>query len=120
MAIVFLVLAFIINAFASVFLKLNTVKGVGFKNVTVLSLITGNIYLWLALFLFAANVVFYYLALRAIPLSVAYPVMVVGTFLIVSASSILVFKESLNGIQIIGYILVIVGITLVSYFTHTP
>jgi multidrug transporter EmrE-like cation transporter len=116
MAILFLIIAFVVNAFASVLLKLNTVKGAGFKNLVSLETITGNLYLWFALLLFAANVGFYYLALRSIPLSVAYPVMVVGTFLIVSTSSLLIFKESLNGVQIVGYVLVILGITLVSYF----
>jgi len=116
MAILFLIIAFIVNAFASVFLKLNTVKGVGFKNIWSAETLFGNMYLWLALILFAANVGFYYLALRAIPLSVAYPVMVVGTFLIVSVSSIVIFRENLNGVQVLGYILVLVGITLVSYF----
>jgi multidrug transporter EmrE-like cation transporter len=116
MAVFFLIIAFTVNALASVLLKINTVKGVGFKDVFSLQSITGNLYLWAGLFLFAVNVVFYYLALRAIPLSVAYPVMVVGTFLIVSFSSILIFRESLNSVQIIGYVLVILGITLVSYF----
>ncbi len=117
MAIILLIIAFIVNALASILLKLNAVRGAGFNNIRSFEIITGNIYLIFSLFLFVTNIVFYYLALRSIPLSVAYPIMVVGAFLIVGLSSIFVFRESLNNVQFVGYFLAVLGIILVSFFS---
>jgi multidrug transporter EmrE-like cation transporter len=67
--------------------------------------------------LFATNVIFYYLALRTIPLSFAYPVMVTGSFLLLGFASTFFFREQVNMMQLLGYALVILGITLVSAFS---
>src|SRR5258708_7869212 len=111
-----LVTAFVVNGLATIFLKLNATRGVGFGGGISLESITGNIYLILALALFAANVLFYYLALRTVSLALAYPIMVTGTFLVVGFASLIIFQEHITGMQIFGYILVLIGITLVSVF----
>jgi multidrug transporter EmrE-like cation transporter len=117
MAYLLLVIAFTLNAVASILLKVSAEYDIGFKNLWSAETITGNPYLITALFIFASNVLFYYLALRTMPLSIAYPIMVTGTFLLVGLSAVLIFHESLNVFQLVGYVLVISGIVLVSLFT---
>jgi small multidrug resistance pump len=68
----------------------------------------------LGLFLFAVNVVAYTQALSKIPLSIAYPVMVALTGLIVIAGSMYFFKESISSSQWGGFLFIIIGIVLVA------
>mgnify|MGYP000535801992 CR=1 FL=1 len=53
----------------------------------------------IGLFLFALNVVAYTQALTKLPLSVAYPIMVSMTGLIVITGSMVLFKETISWIQ---------------------
>ena len=99
---IYLVIAFVLNAVANALLKVAADHGIILSGMPLLGLVRANIVLICGLFLFAANVIFYTLALRALPLSLAYPVMVVGTFLLVSTFSMLYFKETITIIQIIG------------------
>ncbi len=117
MAILFLILAFIMNGSASILLKLHAERGFSTKNILSISIITQNIYFFLALFLFACNLIFYTLALTKLPLSTAYPIMVVMSFLIVNSFSFFYFKEHITLPQVIGYICIVVGITLVIGFS---
>ena len=68
----------------------------------------------LGLVLFAVNVVAYTQALARLPLSVAYPIMVALTGLIVITGSHILFKESIGWIQWIGYALIVVGVVCVA------
>ncbi len=117
MAYIYLILAFSLNAVASILLKLHANKGFATNNIVSLSFITENFYFFLALFLFATNVIFYTLALSKLPLSTAYPIMVVMSFLIVNSFSFFYFKEHITSPQVIGYLMIIVGITLVVSFS---
>ena len=65
--------------------------------------------------LFATNVVFYFLALRSLPLSLAYPVMVAGSFLLVNGYASLVLHERVGPAQLAGYALIVFGAALVLY-----
>ena len=66
------------------------------------------------LILFACNAVLYFFALKSLPLSVAYPVMIGGSFLIVSIYAWLYFQEHMTVPLIFGYILIFVGVLLVT------
>ena len=110
---IYLVIAFVLNAVANAFLKIAADHGIVLSGMPLMGLVRANIFFIVGLFLFAANVIFYTLALRALPLSLAYPVMVVGTFFLVSTFSVLYFKEAITAIQIIGYIAILGGIALV-------
>jgi len=68
----------------------------------------------LGLFLFAINVVAYTQALSRIPLSVAYPIMVSLTGVIVIFGSTMLFKESIGWVQWLGFALIIAGVVCVS------
>ena len=68
----------------------------------------------LGLVLFALNVVAYTQALSKIPLSVAYPVMVSLTGVIVISGSMVLFNEEIGWFQWIGFALIIGGVICVT------
>ncbi len=113
MAYLLLIIAFSLNALANILLKSAASIGI-FGSVLVPHVfVVQNWKLILGLSFFALNVVFYFLALRSLSLSVAYPVMVVMTFVLVNAGAAYFFGEQIHTIQIIGYALMVLGIVLV-------
>lgn len=64
--------------------------------------------------LFALNVLSFSYVLTRIPLSVAYPIMTSGGFLIVASASVLLLRESVNVPQIAGFVMIIAGVALVA------
>ncbi|HYF29308.1 MAG TPA: hypothetical protein VEA36_03020 [Candidatus Paceibacterota bacterium] len=114
MAYIYLFAAFLLNGVANVLLKLGSVKGLSLSG-NVPTLIVSNWQFLLGLFLFAANVIFYFLALRALPLSIAYPVMVAMSFLIINGYAFFGLREGITTLQLGGYALIVIGLTLVVY-----
>lgn len=114
----FLIIALILNAFANVLMKIGAIHNgkaalvSGFPEKIIFFM--KNPYLMVGIFLFGLNIIFYFFALTKIKLSIAYPIMTSGGFLIISIVSVLFFKESLSSVQIFGIILLVTGITLVS------
>jgi multidrug transporter EmrE-like cation transporter len=111
---IFLTVAIVFNGVANILMK----KGMSEEQTgaDAVSIIKHYLTSWpiiLGLGLFALNVIAYTQALARIPLSVAYPVMVSLTGLIVITGSILMFKESINWLQWIGFALIIGGVILV-------
>ncbi len=66
------------------------------------------------LVLFAINVLAYTQALTKIPLSIAYPIMVSLTGVIVFMGAVIFFKESIGMIQMLGCALIIAGVICIS------
>lgn len=116
MSFIFLIIAFSLNALANILLKLGAQRGVDFVNLNFLEIISRNFLVVIGLLLFALNAGFYFLALRLIPLSLAYPIMVVMSLLIINTFAYFYFHESINFLQVIGYVFIIVGIIFVSRF----
>ena len=65
------------------------------------------------LILFGLNVFAYQGALRTLKLSVAYPIMVSGGYLLILLASVFLFQERLAAPQYAGIILILAGIWLV-------
>ncbi len=110
-----LTIAIVFNGAANILMK------AGMRQDPAVSGLTGMIrhYLtsWpvmIGLFLFALNVVAYTQALTKLPLSVAYPIMVSMSGLIVVTGSMLIFKESISWIQWVGFALILAGIVCVT------
>ena len=101
------------NSIANILLKTAAVVPAP-DNPGLWSLITTYHMAIFGLILFALNVVLYFFALKTLPLSVAYPVMVGGGFLIVSTYAWLYFQEHVTLPLIFGYILIFVGVLLVT------
>lgn len=114
----FLALAFVLNSLGTVFVKMHAVHG--FKSAgNIVTLFLGNVFFLGALLMFALNLVSYSLALSRLPLSVAYPVMTVASFIIVNTFSYFYFKETITAMQVVGYVLILLGITFVITFART-
>jgi small multidrug resistance pump len=117
MSYLFLIMAFIFNSSANVLLKLKAGQGFQWKGLGLFELFTANLVFLTSLLLFALNFVFYFLALKNIPLSMAYPLMVSMSFLIVNSVAHFLYHEQITTLQFIGYLLVIAGIAVVSFFS---
>jgi multidrug transporter EmrE-like cation transporter len=111
---VLLLSAVAVNALANVLLKMASAKGVSWSlEGGLLALVARNGLLLVALAVFAANVLLYFAALRSLPLSVAYPIMVAGTFVLVNGAGALMLREAVAPAQLLGYLLIVLGVALV-------
>lgn len=113
MSYLFLILAFSFNALANILLKVGSRSGFVLEPATPAALLMNN---WLFIAgcgVFAVNVLFYFLALRSFPISVAYPVMVVMSFIIINGYALTMLGETITMLQLVGYALIIVGLLLV-------
>lgn len=114
----YLSIAFTLNAAANIILKIGSQNGFQLEDKNIFSLIANNYLFILGVFLFGINVIFYFLALKTIPLSTAYPAMTIMSFLIINGAAFFYLHEKINSIQIIGYIAIVVGLILVFRFAE--
>jgi multidrug transporter EmrE-like cation transporter len=121
MGYIFLIVALVFNASANILMKLGARAIESGPDLSALAPIdkilalATNWYLMLGLVLFASNVLFYIVALKRINLSLAYPIMTSGGFLIISLYSVYYLKEHLGIMQIVGIVMIAGGITLLAY-----
>lgn len=113
MAYLYLAAAFSLNAIANILLKLGARNGIDISSLSPISLALSNWQLILGVIIFAANVILYFLALRELPLSIAYPIMVVMGFIIVNGYAFFLLGESITSLQIFGYFVIVAGLVLV-------
>lgn len=114
----FLIVALIFNASANILIKIGAVRLGEIRGMSVTDLmfkLATNYFLIIGLFCFVFNLLFYVIALTKINVSVAYPIMTTGGFLAISCFSFFYLKESITITQIIGIVLIVIGITLVAY-----
>ncbi len=109
---VFLLTALLLNAGANILLKIGS-KHVATESSLVSAALTSP-YLITGVLLFALNVMFYILALSRLPLSIAYPIMTSGGFLIITIVAFFFLKESISLAQILGLVFLVLGITLIA------
>ena len=114
MGYLFLALALVLNATANVLLKIGATRLGGLDAPDLAGRLITNYHLLAGLSLFALNVVFYLLALTRLNLSIAYPIMMAGGVVIIVAASVLLLQEALTIRQVVGLLLLIVGIVLVA------
>lgn len=118
MSILSLIIAFVMNSVGTVLVKVHALRGFRLST-DIREVLTGNAFFIAALAAFAVNLVAYAIALKRMPLSVAYPVMVVASFVLVNGFSHYYFKEEIAGMQIAGYALILVGIVAVVTFARS-
>jgi multidrug transporter EmrE-like cation transporter len=114
MGYLFLALALTLNATANVLLKIGATQLGGLEGAELIGRILTNYHLHAGLALFALNVVFYVAALTRLNLSVAYPIMMAGGVIIVVSISLLFLREAVTARQMLGLLLLILGIVLVA------
>ena len=71
--------------------------------------------LWLGVILYGVAFITYALSLRLFPLNLAHPVLTAGAIAVVAAGSVVFFGEALPLSAILGLILIILGVTLISW-----
>lgn len=113
MAYLLLICAFSLNAAANILLKLGSGQGLVWHGVSPLGLVVANWQLLLGCLCFLGNMLCYFMALRSLPISTAYPVMVIMSFLLIGSFAWLVLKEPISLLQWVGYGAMILGLLLV-------
>lgn len=81
----------------------------------VLAALITNWVLILGLVCFATNVMFYTYALKELPISIAYPIMVTLGFAIIVVVAGIYLKERPTALQWVGVALILVGVWLVAW-----
>jgi multidrug transporter EmrE-like cation transporter len=115
-----LVLALLLNASANLMMKFGVKRldhsGLDMQHglSSVWNAVLQNWVLILGLFCFATNVVFYTYALKKIPISLAYPIMVGAGFAIIAVVAWRYLGETLSVGQWAGVALILAGIVLVA------
>lgn len=106
----FLIIALVFNATANILLKIGAMsdKGTGIRA------LMENPYAIAGVTIFGLNVYFYIQALRALPISMVYPILTASGFLIINTYGFLALKEPWTPMGIAGYILIITGIALLA------
>ena len=70
---------------------------------------------WVGLFLYGAAFLVYAGALTSLPINVAHPILTSGAIAAVAVGSVVFFGESLPVSTVVGILLVIAGVTLISF-----
>ena len=115
MQILYLIIAFILNSVGNVIFKIGATKGIVLHG-SFFHIIKGNYLVILGFLFYAINAFFYILALRTLPISIAYPIMLVMSLLLVNIAAIFILHEHLNETQLIGYALLVLGIIIIYHF----
>jgi multidrug transporter EmrE-like cation transporter len=109
--------ALVLNAAANLMMKFGMVRfkppadgGLG----NLVSALASNWILLLGLCFFAVNVVLYTIALKGVPISVAYPIMTTVGFAIIVVVAGIYLRERLSPVQWVGVGLILVGVWLVA------
>jgi multidrug transporter EmrE-like cation transporter len=107
-------ISILLNASANIFFKVSAGRGFSpLQGANALMFLKDNILLLTGVSLFALSTVSYFLTLRALPVSVVYPVIVGMSFVITNSIAYFYLHERINGLQIAGYILIIAGVAIV-------
>lgn len=112
MSYIYLVLAFITNAAANVLLKVGATRDLS-TTLPFPETLAYHAPILAGVGLFVVNIGFYYLALRALPLSIAYPIMVGMSFLLASIAAVLFLREPYGWQLLAGYAIILIGIAIV-------
>jgi len=103
---VYLTIAILANAAASIALKLSTRTSTESLKIFGFSLTLWTIS---AALMYGVAFVMYAQSLRGMPLHVAHPLSTIVPVLIIAASSAIVFREHLSALTIVGFVLIATG-----------
>jgi|SRR3989344_770758 len=95
-------------------------KGVLGLDLTGVSRILQNYWLWGGIIFLALTFLLYLLILSRVQLNIIYPAMVSGTIIFVTIASRLFFNEVLSWPQILGVLIIIFGIFLMFFKKADP
>lgn len=104
----------IANASASVLIKVATMPPRGMPSFSNPLAAFANWPFWLGLILYGAAFLLYSATLSRLPLNVAHPILTSGAIALVALCSGLIFHESFPFTTIAGFLLIVVGVVLIS------
>lgn len=111
---IYWLISILLNASANIFLKLGARHGFFSPHgINLFLFIKENMLLLTGVSLFALSTVSYFLTLRALPVSIVYPVIIGMSFVLTNGMAYFLLNEKINGLQVIGYIFIIVGVATV-------
>jgi multidrug transporter EmrE-like cation transporter len=114
---VYWIVSILLNASANIFFKVSAKGGFSpMQGFDLFSFLRENFVLLTGVSLFACSTITYFLTLRALPVSIVYPVIVGMSFVITNSIAYFYLHEKINGLQVIGYLLIIIGVATVFLF----
>jgi len=109
-----LLIALSFNAAANILMKQSANAGSAAAGLIAKIFSASGLWFLSGLACFGLALIFYRWALETINLSIAYPIMTTLGYVIVILFSWLAFKEAINMKQVVGFVLILVGVVLVS------
>ncbi len=109
-----LLLGVLSNASASVLIKVAMTPPFSFPSLDSPRTALENWPLWLGLLLYGAAFVLYAAALARLPLNVAHPILTCGAVATVAVLSVVIFKEPMPWVSLLGIGFVIIGVLLIT------
>ena len=104
------------NALANILMKQSAISNNNIKvenlNTFIRYIVFNPIFL-IGCFCYGISLLFYTFVLRSMRLSMAYPIVVSGSIILVTLFSLLLFKENIKPIHYVGFIVAMLGIYLV-------
>lgn len=99
-------LSVILNSLAQVLIKKSTETSIN----DVMDILK-NPYIYVTGILYIVSIGFWFAALEKLDLSIAYPLQALG-YIFVSTAAVIIFHESMAFINIVGVVIIIVGVIL--------
>lgn len=109
---IYLICAFILNGTANILLKIGAGKGLYLQILPLGMFIKQNVYFISGFILFVLNAFFYFLALKHVPVSLAYPIMITMSLLIIGVYAFSVGGEQFTYMHAVSYALIVLGVVL--------
>src|SRR5258708_3795275 len=116
MPVFLLLVAIILNSLANILLKIGARSGLNLQGFNLIYLIKENWIALIGLVLFAFSAGCYLMVLKTVPVSVAYPVMVIVSFIIVNFTAYFYLREQITLLQLLGYSFLVLGVSFIYYF----
>jgi multidrug transporter EmrE-like cation transporter len=111
-----LIVCIVLNAVASILVK-DGMKDIHLENsryLKMISLILLNQKVFVGLIAFGLSFISYSIVLNKIKLNIAYPIVTSGGFVMILIISHILFKESVTTLQLVGILLILVGVWFVA------
>ena len=113
--VIILIIAIVFNALANILIKVGMLKAGKLESISVLiKYALSQPFLYAGVVSFGLALVAYSIVLSKLNLSVAYPIMVSMGLIIVVLVSYFALKETINFLQITGFIFIITGVWMVA------
>ena len=113
---VYLFAALALNIGGNIAMKLAALRGFDLSTYEPIHFIAKNWQVLASISMYGLSAIFYFLALRELPLIIVYPTIIFLGFIAIHAFAVIVLGERIVAWQIVGHILVLIGMALILFF----